>query len=156
MLPTPHSLPISAPCQLEWRPSRGLVCALSVLSALALWAVWRSGVPLWLAAVLSAYALLAGGRSLRMLLRSPVRQVVVPWGETPASVDGAQVQGLQVAWRGPIAVVSWTRLDARRERLHFWPDTLPAAQRRELRLAAQAHAISSGPLQVAPWRPFPG
>ncbi|WJM85509.1 hypothetical protein QUF31_21355 [Dickeya chrysanthemi] len=36
------------------------------------------------------------------------------------------------------------------------PDTLPAAQRRELRLAAQAHAISSGPPQVAPWRPFPG
>lgn len=156
MPPTPHSSPISAPCQLEWRPSRGLVCALSVLSALALWAILRSGLPWWLAAVLSAYALLAVGRSLRVLLRSPVRQVVVPWSETPASVDGEQVQRLQVAWRGPIAVVSWARLDARRERLHFWPDTLPAVQRRELRLAAQAHAISSGRPQVAPWRPFPG
>ncbi|MBB5863299.1 hypothetical protein [Xanthomonas sp. 3058] len=147
---TPHSSPIFAPCRLEWRPSRGLVCALSLLSALALWAVWRSGVPLWLEALLSVYALLAGGHALRQLLRSPVRQVVVPWSPTPASVDGEQVQRLQVAWRGPIAVVSWTRLDTRRQRLHFWPDTLPAAQRRELRLAARAHAISSRPPQVAP------
>ncbi|MBB4131720.1 hypothetical protein [Xanthomonas sp. 3075] len=147
---TPHSSPIFAPCRLEWRPSRGLVCALSLLSELALWAVWRSGVPLWLAALSSVYALLAGGHALRQLLRSPVRQVVVPWSQTPASVDGEQVQRLQVAWRGPIAVVSWTRLDARRQRLHFWPDTLPAAQRRELRLAARAHAISSRPPQVAP------
>ncbi|PPT32430.1 MULTISPECIES: hypothetical protein [Xanthomonas] len=150
MPPTPRSSPIFAPCRLEWRPSRGLVCALGVLSALALWALWRSGVPLWLAVLLSVYAVVAGGRSLRVLLRSPAREVIVPWGQTPASVDGKQVQGLQVAWRGPIAVVSWTGPDARRRRLHFWPDTLPVAQRRELRLAAQAHAISSGRPQVAP------
>ncbi|MBB3845552.1 toxin CptA [Xanthomonas arboricola] len=124
--------------------------ALGVLSALALGALWRSGVPPWLAMLLSVYAVLTGGRSLRLLLRSPAREVIVPWSETPASVDGAQVQGLQVTWRGPIAVVAWTGLDARRQRLHFWPDTLPAAQRRELRLAAQAHAISSRRPQVAP------
>ncbi|WP_115511048.1 hypothetical protein [Xanthomonas arboricola] len=150
MPPTPHSSPIFAPCRLEWRPSRVLACALGVLSALALGALWRSGVPPWLAMLLSVYAVLTGGRSLRLLLRSPAREVIVPWSETPASVDGAQVQGLQVTWRGPIAVVAWTGLDARRQRLHFWPDTLPAAQRRELRLAAQAHAISSRRPQVAP------
>ncbi|UOS97447.1 hypothetical protein LZZ50_12900 [Xanthomonas arboricola] len=150
MPPTPHSSPIFAPCRLEWRPSRGLACALGVLSALALGALWRSGVPPWLAMLLSVHAVLTGGRSLRLLLRSPAREVIVPWSETPASVDGVQVQGLQVAWRGPIAVVAWTGLDARRRRLLFWPDTLPAAQRRELRLAAQAHAISSRRPQVAP------
>ncbi|UXA48834.1 hypothetical protein [Xanthomonas prunicola] len=150
MSPTPHSSPISAPCRLEWRPSRGLICALGVLMVLAVWAVWRSGVPLWLAVALSAYAVLAGGRALRLLLRSPVRQLLVPWTETPASIDGVQMEGLQVRWRGPLAVVSCTRADGRCERLHFWPDTLPAAQRRELRLAAQAHAISSGRPQVAP------
>ncbi|PPU07851.1 hypothetical protein [Xanthomonas arboricola] len=150
MPPTPHSSPIFAPCRLESRPSRGLVCALGVLNALALWALWRSGVPLGAAVSLSVYVVLTGGRSLWVLLRSPAREVVVPWSETPASVDGEQVQGLQVAWRGPIAVVSWTGLDARRQRLHFWPDTLPAARRRELRLAAQAHVISSRPPQVAP------
>lgn len=75
---TPHSSPIFAPCRLEWRPSRWLICALSVLVALAVWAVWRSGAPLWLAALLSAYALLAGGRALHQLLRSPVRRVLVP------------------------------------------------------------------------------
>ncbi|MET3148481.1 UNVERIFIED_ORG: toxin CptA [Xanthomonas axonopodis] len=123
---------------------------MSVLVALAVWAVWRSGAPLWLAALLSAYALLAGGRALHQLLRSPVRQLLVPWTQTPASIDDVQVEGLQVRWRGPLAVVSWRRTDGRRERLHFWPDTLPAPQRRELRLAAQAHAISSGRPLVAP------
>ncbi|ALS94759.1 hypothetical protein [Xanthomonas oryzae] len=150
MSPTPHSSPISAPCRLEWRPSRWLICAVGVLVGLAVWAVWRSGVPLWAAVSLSAYALLAGGRALRQLLRSPVRQLLVPWAETPASIDGVQVGGLQACWRGPLAVVSWTRADGRRERLHFWPDTLPAPQRRELRLAAQAHAISSRRPLVAP------
>ncbi|MEA9557415.1 hypothetical protein VC273_16305 [Xanthomonas nasturtii] len=150
MSPTPHSSPIFAPCRLEWRPSRGLVCALSLLAVLALCAVWRSGVPAWLAVISSIVVPVSVGRSLWLLLRSPLRQLVVPWGESPASIDGTQVQNLQVAWRGPIAVVSWTRLDARRERLHFWPDTLPAPQRRELRLAAQAHAISSGRPQVSP------
>ncbi|APO94021.1 hypothetical protein [Xanthomonas vesicatoria] len=150
MSPTLHSSPISAPCRLEWRPSRGLVCALSVLAVLALWAIWRSGVPAWLAVMLSVVVPASLGRALWLLLRSPPRQLVVSWGDSPASIDGAQVQNLQVVWRGPIAVVSWTRLDARRERLHFWPDTLPAMQRRELRLAAQAHAISSGRPQVAP------
>ncbi|WP_259149277.1 hypothetical protein [Xanthomonas sp. 3793] len=150
MSPTPHSSPISAPCRLEWRPSRGLVCALSLLAVLALCAIWRSGMPAWLAVVLSIVASASVGRSHWRLLRSPVRQLVVPWGESPASIDGTQVQNLQIAWRGPIAVVAWTGPDARRERLHFWPDTLLAAQRRELRLAAQAHAISSGRPQVAP------
>ncbi|AZR22986.1 hypothetical protein [Xanthomonas vasicola] len=150
MLPTPHSSPISAPCRLEWRPSRWLICALGVLAMLALYAVWRSGVPLWLAVVLSAYALLAGGKALRQLLRPPVRQLLVPWTETPASIDGVQIEGLQVRWRGPLAVVWWTWADGRCERLHFWPDTLPPPQRRELRLAAQAHAISSRRPLVAP------
>ncbi|TCK47882.1 toxin CptA [Xanthomonas vasicola] len=117
---------------------------------LALYAVWRSGVPLWLAVVLSAYALLAGGKALRQLLRPPVRQLLVPWTETPASIDGVQIEGLQVRWRGPLAVVWWTWADGRCERLHFWPDTLPPPQRRELRLAAQAHAISSRRPLVAP------
>ncbi|PPU32408.1 MULTISPECIES: protein YgfX [unclassified Xanthomonas] len=150
MPPMPPSSPISAPCRLEWRPSRGLVCAVSALAVLALCAVWRSGVPLWLAALLSAWVPVSAARSLGALLRSPARQVLIPWGELPASIDGQAVQALQVAWRGPIAVVSWTRADARRERLHFWPDTLPATQRRELRLAAHAHAISSRRSLVAP------
>lgn len=87
---------------------------------------------------------------MRQLLRSPVRHLLVPWTETPASIDGIQVDALQVHWRGPLAVVSWTQGDGRREYLHFWPDTLPAPQRRELRLAAQVHAISSRRSLVAP------
>jgi len=147
---TPHLSPISAHCLLEWRPSRALMCALGVLTVLAVWAVWRSGVSLWLAVLLSAYAAVASGRAVRQMLRSPVRHLLVPWAETPASVDGIQVDALQVRWRGLLAVVSWTRGDGQREQLQFWPDTLRAPQRRELRLAAQAHAISSQRPLVAP------
>ncbi|MCC8535619.1 protein YgfX [Xanthomonas axonopodis pv. poinsettiicola] len=147
---TPHSSPISAPCRLEWRPSRGLACALGAMALLAQCAVWRSGAPMWVALLLSACAVVLGTRSLRQLLRSPPRQLVVPWSDAAASVDGERVEDLQVSWRGPIAVVSWQGRGQRRGRLLFWPDTLPAAQRRELRLAAQAHAISSRALQVAP------
>ncbi|MEE7566640.1 hypothetical protein HH297_09445, partial [Xanthomonas sp. Kuri4-3] len=59
------------------------------------------------------------------------------------------VAAFRVEWRGPLAQLSW-RDGRRRERLLFWPDTLPPAQRRELRLAAGAHAISSRPRQMAP------
>ncbi|WDM69465.1 hypothetical protein [Xanthomonas cucurbitae] len=147
---TPHSSPISAPCRLDWRPSRALACALVLMALLAQCAVWRCGVPIWAALLLSGYAALLGTDSLRRLLRSPLRQLVVPWSDAAASVDGERVEDMQVRWRGPIAVVSWRGTAKRRNRLHFWPDTLPAAQRRELRLAAQAHAISSRALQVAP------
>lgn len=120
------------------------------MALLAQCAVWRSGAPMWVALLLSACAVVLGTRSLRQLLRSPPRQLVVPWSDAAASVDGERVEDLQVSWRGPIAVVSWQGRGQRRGRLLFWPDTLPAAQRRELRLAAQAHAISSRALQVAP------
>ncbi|MEA5125548.1 protein YgfX [Xanthomonas floridensis] len=150
-MPTmPHSSPISAPCRLEWRPSRALACALVLMALLAQCAVWRCGAPIWGALVLSGYAALLSMQSLRRLLRSPLRELVVPWSDAAASVDGERVENMQVCWRGPIAVVSWRGSGSRRSRLHFWPDTLPAAQRRELRLAAQAHAISSRALQVAP------
>jgi len=38
-------------------------------------------------------------------------------------------------------VLRW-RGDGRRGHLLFWPDTLPRARRRELRLAVRAHAVS--------------
>ncbi|MEA9797024.1 hypothetical protein VDG07_17100 [Xanthomonas campestris pv. raphani] len=147
---TPPSSPISAPCRLDWRPSCGLACALNLITVAALWAIWRSGVPVWLAVGLSAYAAVIGARTIWLLLRSSVRRLVVPWTDAAASVDGERVDALEVMWRGPMAVVSWAHPGGRRVRLHFWPDTLPAAQRRELRLAAQARAISSRRSLVAP------
>lgn len=121
-----------------------------MITVAALWSIWRSGVPVWLAVGLSAYGGVIGARTIWLLLRSPVRQLVVPWTDMAASVDGERVDALEVTWRGPMAVVSWAHPGGRRMRLHFWPDTLPTAQRRELRLAAQARAISSRRSLVAP------
>ena len=50
-------------------------------------------------------------------------------GDTEAADD---MTLLVLRWRG----------DGRRGQLLFWPDTLPRARRRELRLAVRAHAVS--------------
>jgi plasmid maintenance system antidote protein VapI len=55
-----------------------------------------------------------------------------------AYLDGVPVEQVEVQWRGPLAFVSWKGRDGRRQRLSWWPDTLPPARRRELRLAANA------------------
>ncbi len=146
----PPSSPIFAPCRLDWRPSRWLAGALGLLMSAAIWAVWQAGAPPWLAALLSGYALIAGCWALRTGLAAPARHIVIPWSDAPASVDGIAVDALQVHWRGPIALLAWRTPEGRHACLHFWPDVLPPAGRRELRLAAQARAISSRRSLVAP------
>ncbi len=48
---------------------------------------------------------------------------------------------LELLERGPLLVLRW-RKGKRRGQLLFWPDTLPRARRRELRLAVRAGAVS--------------
>ena len=81
--------------------------------------------------------------------RRPARRLLVPTGEAPASVNGEPVEDLDVRWQGPLVIVAWRRA-GRRHELLFWPDTLPAAQRRELRLAMSTRRVPASTLQVAP------
>jgi len=74
-------------------------------------------------------------------LRRPVRQLWVPPTDMPATIDGAAIDTLQLLERGPLLVVRW-RAGRQRGQLLFWPDTLPRAGRRELRLAVRARAVS--------------
>lgn len=125
----------SAPCRFELRPSRWRIGVLLALAVLAPFAVLVSDMPRAAAWPLAVIALSAGVWSAWRERRQPVHRVVID-AAGAASVDGIPVERLRVDWRGPLAFVSWRDSDGRRFRRSLWPDTLSAAERRELRLAA--------------------
>lgn len=143
----PHSIrssSASAPCRLEWRPSRLLVACLLLLALAAALSVMASEMPRPAAWLL---ALAASAHGFRLAWRESRRaacEVVIAPGDAASSVDGVPVSALTVRWRGPLACLQWRTADGRSQRLAFWPDTLPAPRRRELRLAAPA-AIAARP-----------
>lgn len=145
----PNSSPTSAPCRFEWRPSRWLQACLLLLVALMPPSVALSDFEAPLAWMLASAAMGWGLWIVRREWRRPARRLLVPVGETPACVDGAPVEELDVRWQGPLVVVAWRRA-GRRHELLFWPDTLPAAQRRELRLAMSTRRVPASTPQVAP------
>ncbi|MDQ3617279.1 MAG: hypothetical protein M3374_00895, partial [Pseudomonadota bacterium] len=53
-----------------------------------------------------------------------------------------RVSGFEVHWRGPLAFARWRDSQGARQWLVWWPDTLPAGPRRELRLAVSTGASS--------------
>lgn len=131
----------SAPFRCEWRPSRwqaGALLLLGLLAAVALLNCELEDTIAWPAALLvSCWGL----RAARHGLGQPVRQLLVPPAPAPASVDGMAVDALELLERGPLLVLRW-RKGKRRGQLLFWPDTLPRARRRELRLAVRVSAVS--------------
>ena len=139
----------SAPCRFEWTPSRWLTAALTALALLAPFSLLASDLPPIVAAPL---ALLAGGWGVREVrrhaLQSP-RALVVPGGLGEARCDGLPMTSLGVRWRGPLAFLRWRDLEGRTRRLVFWPDTLPAAARRELKLALQKREAAGGGASMA-------
>ncbi len=66
----------------------------------------------------------------------PSCALVTPGGCGQPTCNGLPMQGLKIAWRGPLAFLRWRDPQGRVRRLMFWPDTLPPISRRELRLAA--------------------
>lgn len=131
-----HSSNTSPSCRLEWRPSRVLVGALVALTALAVASLLTSGAPAWLGYPAAMAAAWLGAGGARKHWKQPHMQLLFPRNDMPASVDGEVVSGMQVQWRGPLAFARWTRRDGVVWRVAWWPDTLPPALRRELRLAA--------------------
>jgi toxin CptA len=75
--------------------------------------------------------------------------VVISDDGTAVSVDGARVEDFTVHWRGPLAFARWRDGQGGVHRLAWWPDTLPASARRELRLAAPAQSNASGAHSMA-------
>lgn len=141
---------VSSACRIDWRPSRWLVSALVGLALLSALSLAMSNAPL---AVKWPAALLALAHGLRLARREWQRSgLTLVWGggEAPARLIGGRTQmrlnHVRVEQRGPLAVLTGRDERGRRHRLAWWPDTLPAAARRQLRLATQVSQRYDEPL----------
>jgi toxin CptA len=121
------------------------LCGLTVLAAVSLIAsdlprpfAWSSAV-----AVFAAGLWRAG--------REPGRKAcaIVIAADGRATVDGLPVDDFSVDWRGSLAFLYWRDVAGSRQRRSFWPDTLPAGKRRELRLAAPPRPGTPAPSGMA-------
>lgn len=149
---TPGSRPwssASAPCRIEWRPSRWLIAALLVFAILAPLAVLASEMPRAAACLLAAAASLQGAQLALRESRRPRRSLLFT-ADGQLLVDDAEASAVQLQWRGSLAFITWRGPDGRRQRLAWWPDTLPPRWRRELRLAVDRLAPAPGGPSVAP------
>ena len=97
----------SAPCRLEWRPSRWLIAMMGALALLAALSALACDLPRWAAWPLAGLALAHGLRLARRERRRPGRMVVIADAGAAVSIDGVQVEAFAVHWRGPLAFASW-------------------------------------------------
>lgn len=118
-----------------WVPSRWLLAALLLMTALAPVAILASEMPRIAAWPLTLLACAYGISVVRREARRAPRTLHFP-GNGRVEVDGQGVDGFELAWRGPLAFARWRDAHGRAQRIAWWPDTLPPAARRELRLAA--------------------
>ena len=123
--------------------------ALALLGILAAIAVVASEMPTAWAWPLALVALACGTWLARREAMRP-RQAWV-WPEHgPVTVDGVAIDEVMLRWQGPLAFVRWRDGSGRVRRLGWWPDTLPPAARRELRLAVLARIPARAAASMAP------
>ena len=127
-----------------------MIGALLILGIVAPVATLGSEMPRWLAWPLGAAAFAYGAWLARCESSRPHQALVFPPAFEPVTIDGHAVDDVQLHWRGPLAFLCWRGKDTRIRRLAWWPDTLPAGQRRELKLAMQAREAAHPSLSVAP------
>jgi toxin CptA len=135
-----------APCRLDWRPSRWVIGAVRALGVAAASSILASEMPRGMAVPVAALALWRGLQLAAREARRPARALV--WSTNqPPRLDGELMQDARLTWRGPLAFLEWRSTDGRIQRLAWWPDTLRADARRELKLAdagsGNAHARAS-------------
>jgi len=89
-------------------------------------------------------ALALGSWSLWRHARQPPREFLIASDINACRQGGAPLSHLDLRWRGPLLFIRWKHPAQRRwHHAVFWPDTLPAAKRRELRLAVPAVLTST-------------
>ena len=116
---------------------------------LAPFCVLASDLPRGWAWPLAVLASLVGIRDARRYRNQPARRWVIPAGRGAPTCDAERIEGLLVHWRGPLAFLRWRDADGRSRRVVFAPDTLPAASRRELKLALQRREAAAGSPSMA-------
>ena len=115
---SPPSSPGSAPCRLEWHPSRWQIAAHVLFALLMPWVATASALP---GAAQWPLGLAAGAgtawQGWRHARRRP-RAFVIPAGDAPAQLDGQPVDALALHDRGPLLQLSW-RQHGRRQACLF-------------------------------------
>jgi len=97
-------------------------------------------------------ALVVAARGVFEAVRHRAQQpcvLVIHIGHGQPTCDGQPMRSLKIEWRGPLAFLRWLDQQGRTQRLVFWPDTLPSATRRELRLAAMRIEPAREPASMA-------
>ena len=120
------------------------------LAVLATLSVLASEMPRLVAWPLMVIVILHAGLQVRRYRRLPRHGFVFPGNDLAVLLDGRVIDGVAVEWRGPLAFIRWRDRTGKQRRLSWWPDTLPASSRRELRLAAGHLDAVRSPLRVAP------
>lgn len=127
------------------------MAALLALGMMAALSLWLSALPP-VAKMVGLWLALAEG--VRLAHRHRVQPpLAIDWlgGDEPAYVTGAtgicRLDGVGARLRGPLASLWGTDAQGRMRRLAWWPDTLDASGRRQLRLAAAVSRRSANPLR---------
>ncbi|HHA2861094.1 hypothetical protein [Stenotrophomonas maltophilia] len=139
----------SSPSSLEWRPSRLQAAAQLAVLLAAPWLLRASDLPPRLLVPAVVLAWCVGLAELAWRQRRPRVPVLLPPLPEPLRVAGQDVEAPRLVVRGPWLLLHWHQ-GRRRQRLLFWPDVLDSGQRRELRLAVAARAVSRRPRTMAP------
>jgi len=136
---SPHSSTPSPGCRLEWRPSHQEQAALLLLTVLGTFSLLNCDLPALLAWPAAGIAVAWGILCLRQNGKRPLLEFLIASDIKACRLNGQLLSQLDLRWRGPLLFVRW-KYPARHRWHHtvFWPDTLPAVKRRELRLAAPA------------------
>lgn len=132
---------------MAWRPSRIVVAALSSLGLLAALALLASELPSAISVPLAMLAVGHGVQLARREARRPAHALAIVRGQ--ASLDGERIDDVVLDWRGPLAFLRFRDRGGSLRRLSWWPDTLDARTRRELRLAIPVQAAAQLPRSMA-------
>lgn len=131
----------SSTCHIDWRPSRWLLLALRALGLLAGLSVHLSALPDGLRWPLAALAAAEGWRLAHREARRPPLTLFAA-GKGLRIMNGGEettpLQAPRLREQGPLTLLCATLPCGRALRLAWWPDTLHAAGRRQLRLAVAA------------------
>ncbi|WDS36706.1 hypothetical protein [Pseudoxanthomonas sp.] len=124
-----------------------MVLVLGLLGVVSLaGSAFPAGVAIGLSVLVLAYTVWLASR----YLRQPARTLAIAGGALPPMLDGVVLQRFSLQWRGPLAFAAWQDVQGANGYLIWWPDTLDARQRRELRLAVEGMAVSAAVATMAP------
>ena len=147
---TPSSTPSSSgsAVSIDWRPSRWVIATLWCFGPLGALSLLVSDLPGAVAWPAAALAVALAWRAAARESRRPPMTIAWPPG-APPRLDGRPLHDARLQWRGPLAFLQW-REGRRLRALSWWPDTLPPAARRGLRLATGGQAGAPDGGSVAP------